>query len=275
MSRYRYQAVMTVAVAVLIALAGCAGKEEPDPRAVPGGEDFSPERIVERVMTALQMGDTAGMPAYFARDVDPKLVNDFIKNVNSEISVDRYKALPESSSDNKADVKVYYQYQAKQDGVVPRGAKKQVAEKQFELVKEDDVWRVRRTGFEDFDRKVEERLFMQCLNSVMDATIAEEITRRLRGEYAGSIAALLKVMPELEEEACDELNIEKAGESSYLITAKTLNYDPCMIAANTDSYAPRSYRECPSFEMDSIPQLEETQKQTETEQAPETGAEEG
>ncbi len=254
MSRSTTKFIMAITITAFIALAGCAQKETLDARAIPGGKDFTPERIVERVFTAIQTGELTGIDAYFSAEITPGLVEEFVKNINSSMKIDKYKALPVSSDAKNAEVKILYRFIPKVDGAFARRTKKQVSEKIFKLVKEDDIWRVRKTGFKDFDQKVESRIFMSCLESVMDAAIAEEKTRQMRGEYAASVAALLKVMPDLNEMTCEELNIEMTGESSYLITAKTLNSDPCLIVANTDSYAPKSYLECPSFNMDSIPQ---------------------
>jgi hypothetical protein len=232
------------ALPVLIAFVfcGCATKPAADKPA--GMEKLTPDKVVERLFSSFQFADLAGVNELFSSVLPEKTVKEYVADFTGAHNVSEFKAKTVSSDKNDAVVKVIYRYSKKdpKTGVVDY-SKPVVELKRMELVKEGDYWKIRRVGIGKYDDMVEKALFYECLNAVMDATIAEEKVRQGRPTYTDSVSMLQKVFP-VKDSACSEFRIQDAGKKSYMIVAETRNYTPCEITGNTDAHSPRRFEEC-------------------------------
>jgi hypothetical protein len=228
---------------VCLMTAGCSNA--PDPNAIPGGESLQPKDIVDRLFAAFQFNDMTGAEKYFSSEMPGKVAKGFINDFSKTHAIAQFKTQIVSSNKTNAVVKVIYSYDRKDAKTGEITSPKKIVElKQMELVREDKYWKIRRTGFDKYDMKVEESLFYKCLNTVMDITIAEEKLHQRRPTYSNSMMALEKVYP-IDESACADIRIEQQGKTAYWVIAHTRNYVPCEITGNTDKHSPAKFEECP------------------------------
>lgn len=231
---------LAIAAAIIITLAGCAA-EKPK-TSIPGAELYSPEKIASMYISSLQMNQLENISLYFSKAVDPEIANKSAKSVADSIQIGQFKSKQISGDDNSASVQVVYNYVEK-SADLSASRKKKYSTVNMMMLKEDGVWKIRTTGLADADNEIEQRIFLQCLNTVLDVTIAQEQLRGGRDEYTSRLTELQKKI-NFDESACGELSVAHADESSFQIVAKTKNLKPCDITANTDSHTPESYQEC-------------------------------
>ncbi|MFA6450744.1 MAG: hypothetical protein WCX65_14820 [bacterium] len=233
-----------VMLPVCLIIAGCAAP--PEKGAIPGAENLPPNEMVDRLFAAIQFNELESAENYFTSQAPENLAKKFIADFAKTRAIGQFKTKTISVVKNKAVVKALYNYDKKDPKTGEITTTKKIEElKQFEMVKEGKYWKIRRTGFPAFDMKVEESLFYDCLNTVMDITIAEEKLHQRRPTYTDSIAALNKVY-KINDAACANIRIEQAGKTTYWVVARSRNLIPCEITANTDKHSPMSFDECPT-----------------------------
>ncbi len=232
-----------IVLPLLVFAAGCA--KAPEKGVIPGAEGLPPDKIVERLFAAFQFSEIEGAEKYFATEIPEDMASGFVKDFFSKHRVGEFRTKPLSVDKTNAVVKVSYIYTPKdpKTGEDAENAKKAIDSKQMQMVKEGEYWKIRRTGFKDFDQRMEKHLFMNCLNSVMDATIAEEKLRQARPTYSNSVGALMKYY-KFDDAACKDMRIEDANKKTYMIIANTRNTVPCEITGNTDRHFPQRYEDC-------------------------------
>ncbi|HOX28691.1 MAG TPA: hypothetical protein PLQ76_05995 [bacterium] len=241
MKRFTLTGAVLSAV-LLIFAAGCAPKTEnkvDEQQTV----KLAPAQVVEKLFSSLQSSQPEALNDLFASELSGRFSRKFYSEFTSDKSLGLFKAMLLNSDGKTASVKVIYNYLKKAPKTGELGDKKIIDRRFMELVKEKGYWKIRRTGYELFDEEVEKNLFLKCLNTVMDITIAEEKIRQGRDTYSNSLATLLKVYP-VNEKECKSILINNANDKSYLVTAVTRNYEPCTITGNTDVHSPERFEEC-------------------------------
>lgn len=230
-----------VLVAVIITtMAGCT-QEKPQ-TSIPGAEIYSPEKIASMYISSLQMNQFENISLYFSKMVDGSIIDKYAKSFCDSVQVGQFKTKNISGDDNNATVQVVYNYTEK-SASSSADMKKKYKTVTMKLVKEDGIWKIRTTGIDDTDQAIEKEIFLECMNTVMDVTIAQEKIRSTKDVYSSSLSELLKVVA-FKESQCSELSIDNADENSYLVKATTKNLKPCSITADTDSHHPEAYDEC-------------------------------
>ena len=232
-------------VLLLAAAAGCSGGGgDEEPAAVDRMSGMSPDKVVQKLFSEFQFAnyDEAGM--YFSESLSDETVVGFLDWLQENRTVGRFWTAVTKEGTEEAVVMVKYNYNPKNNrGLIT--SQKEVDEIEIHLARENDVWKIRTLGIEAFDEHAERDVFLNCLNAVMDATIAQEKIRKERDAYSDSRAALMTAHP-IDEFACREITIREAGEEDFLISAVTENLEPCEIIANTDEFQPATYEECAS-----------------------------
>jgi hypothetical protein len=238
-----------VSIAILASclfLAGCSNP--PKPEEVPTAGEETPSKTVELLFSAFTFGDMTGTGKLFSKKIPSDMASKFTRDFFKKHAIDQFKPKVVSQDKKTAVVKVIYSYLPKDEKGEPVDtAKKKVELKTMGLVKEGDSWKIRKTGFPDFDEKVEENIFYECMNIVMDVTIAEEKLRQLpdRDAYTNELALLNKILP-INEAACKSISVTDADGQSYLVVATSRNTPPCNIEANTDMHKPEKFEDCRS-----------------------------
>lgn len=228
-------------LAALFTIAGCSQPKPTTP--IPGAEDLSPDKIVDRLFSSFAFDDIAGAEKYFSSRIPEKLAADFISDFNATKRVGRFKTFLVNATERDAEVKVIYNFSAMNAETGMFESKKQVDTRHIKLVKESDYWKIHSLGIEDFDLAVEKHVFMECLGAVLDAVVAQEKYRRGHDAYSGTIGSLVPLVA-FDDAKCSDMKVSNADAKGYLIEAVTRNNKPCNIVADTDSYSPATYEEC-------------------------------
>ncbi len=232
-----------LAVIAVLLMSGCS--KQPAETKNAALKKLPPDKVVESLFSGYQMADLTKAGELFSKSLPEKIVSQYLNDFSSKRTISEFKTKTISSDMNSAYVKVLYRYNKKDPKTGEIDYNKPVVEtKQFELAKEDEYWKIRRFGEAKYDNEVEKIVFYDCLNAVMDATIAEEKYKQGNPTYTDRIAMLQELLP-VNDSACEEMRIQDAGTKTYLIIAKTKNFVPCEITGNTDSHSPRRFEECP------------------------------
>ncbi|MEW6202859.1 MAG: hypothetical protein AB1546_12840 [bacterium] len=224
---------------------GCKGEKK---TAAPVGEEqkpSTPAAVVEKLFQALQSGEEEDLTELFSAAIPSKIYIGFFSGFHRTKEIMRFRVTAKEEKENAATVTVKYIYFEKKPGEESgyESGKRKLGENKLTLVKKNNQWQIRLFG-EKIDRKIEERLFYNCLNLVMDAEIAQETYHGAHSRYATTIAALEPIIP-ISADKCRELKIERADKNDYLLLATSPNLVPCPITATTDGTIPMKYEECP------------------------------
>ena len=230
--------------ALIFFAAGCKGEKK---GAVPigeGAEPSTPVVVVEKFFQALQSGEEENLSRLFSAAIPSKIHGEFFSEFHRTKEILRFRVTGKEEKGNEATVTVKYIYFEKKpvEETGYEGGKRKLGENKLTLVKKGGRWQIRLFG-EKIDREIEERLFYNCLSSVMDTAIAEEIYHGSHSRYATTIAALEPILP-MRTDRCRELKIERAEKNDYLLLASSPNLVPCSIIATTDGAIPMKYEEC-------------------------------
>lgn len=231
---------LVVAAAIVFAVAGCA--PEPPKTSIPGAELYSAEKIAGMYISSIQLNQLDNIELYFSKAVDPKIVKQSAQALYDSTQIGQFKSKQISGDKENALVEIVYNYSGKNADSGPT-KDKQYATLQMKMVKEDGSWKIRTTGIPETDQAIENQIFLQCLNTVLDATIAEERIRARTDVYSSRVTDLQRAV-KFDDKNCSELTIGSADETSYQILAKTKNLKPCDITANTDIHTPETYQGC-------------------------------
>lgn len=237
----RKRAIFLVCVLAFPLLFGCSPKEGAKGEA-PDDLD-TPARTVEYLFGAIRGDAGLDTASLFSSAIPADLASGYVGKFRSEKEVTMYNIAGIEESEETAEVAVKYFYYGKKiekDDV--KLSSKELAEQRLTLNLEDGKWLIRFTG-EDFDDEVEERVFYDCLNAVMDATIAQELYFGSAGAYTPVLAELQDVHP-FKTDRCEELKIESADEYDFRLTATTANLARCRIIATSEAVIPTKYSEC-------------------------------
>ncbi|MEW5944813.1 MAG: hypothetical protein AB1742_01310 [bacterium] len=229
-----------VYITMLIAAAGCSGgggKERGEFKEVIEGG--APEKVVEKLFEELSFGGGKDYSELFSPLIPAQVREAFLDTFRTKREIVRFSATKDEGGGAEAKVTVKYIYYGKG---ADAPSKKQLGEEKLTLTRAEGAWRIRRLGGA-LDAKVEENIFFACLNTVMDASIAQEMYHGSSGRYAGTTAELGK-FTDIDIGQCRELTIKSAGKKDYTIVASTLNFVPCSILAASEGVIPTKYGEC-------------------------------
>ena len=230
-----------------VLLAGCSGKNNADME-IPEYLRQAPDKLVKQFMSDIQFQNIEKLDLYFSKEIPEKTRKSVGSIITGRKRIGRYETdlrTPVDGSREGQTVLVQLIYSFTDPEAAYGASKKTVEKTAVKLKLENGLWKIRTLGMREIDELIENDVFLDCLDAVMDATIAQEKVRFNKTSYASSIADLMKVY-NINEMACDELTIEDAGAESYLLVAKTRNTVSCLITADTDSHKPESYEDCNS-----------------------------
>lgn len=233
-------------LAIVALLAGCASA----PKSADVNDPSEPQKPSEILMTvfrSIQMQETAGIERFFSRRIPVSFVKQFIRESMEQKQLVEFHVVKggEQISDAWVDLSVTFRPVAeRRNGLILRTDPERTVKERFLFAKEGKRWRIRVLGDPKLDARVEQSLFFQCLNAVMDTRIAQEQYRGRRPRYASNIGALQTTVP-IRIDACRELRIDRADPKDYRITAVTLNSVSCVISATTEGFMPARWQECP------------------------------
>lgn len=240
-----------LAALALVFSAGCAKEKPAAENANPEEELYSPVKVAELYLASYQFGQVESVAGYFSKELPADIVNKYISDFSKKYEVGRYKTKQLSADDTTAAVKVVYTYNEKGQ-IRPVGTKPKYFDVTLKLVRENKVWKLRNTGSPATDKKIEENIFLKCLNTIMDITVAQEKVRSVKDSYSSSLAELMRVVP-FDEFACNELSVSDADENGFNVVATTKNLVPCEIKGNTDEHFPMEYDECELMKLPKLP----------------------
>ncbi|MFH1538959.1 MAG: hypothetical protein ABIH66_08355 [bacterium] len=235
------KAIFPICVLALALLLGCSQKEESQGE-TPDDLD-TPQKTVEHLFNAIRGDKGINTASLFSSAVPVGLVSGYVEKFRAGKEVTMYNLTGVKEQEETAKVTVkYFFYEKQVGGDEVKLSSKQIGELNLTLNLEDGNWLIRFTG-DELDVRVEEKVFYDCLNAVMDAAIAQELYYGPAGAYTPVIAELEDVMP-VNPGRCHEFKIESADEYDFRITATTLNREGCRLIATSEAVIPTKYSEC-------------------------------
>lgn len=235
------KAIFPVCVLVLALFLGCSQKEE-NQGETPEDLD-TPQKTIDYLFNAIRGDKGVNTASLFSSEVPAVLASDYVEKFRAGKEMTMFNMTGVEKQEETAKVTVkYFFYEKQVGGDEVTVSSKQIGEQNLTLNLENGSWRIRFTG-DELDVKVEEKVFYDCLNAVMDATIAQELYFGSSGTYSPMIAELEDVMT-VNPGRCREFKIENADEYDFMITATTLNREGCRLIATSEAVIPTKYSEC-------------------------------
>lgn len=206
----------------------------------------SPVKVMNKFFEGWKNKDKKLLKSLFYSKIPDKIVNDYINELFSIEVLLKYKISKKVTyNDGLAEVKTKFLFmQVKpENNLIDKDIAKKVQKTQnFILKEENSIWKIRQFN-ENWDKKVEDAIFLDCLEVLMDFSIALESFRKKNNSYTEDLE-LLDFTKKPKFSFCKTIPKIKVEKTKYLISAITNNLTHCELIVTPSSYYPKSYDKC-------------------------------
>ncbi len=206
----------------------------------------SPPKVISKFFEGWKNRDRKLLKSLYYSKIPAKIVNEHIDELFSIEALLKYKVSKKVIyEDDLAKVKtkfLFMQVNSENKSTSEEVAKKVIKTQEFILKKENNIWKIRQFD-ENWNRKIESSIFLDCLEVLMDTSIALESFRKKNNSYTEDLE-LLEFNKKTNFSLCKTKPKIRADKTKYLISAITNNLTYCELTVSPSSYYPKSYEKC-------------------------------
>lgn len=236
----KHKYLILIITLIFLSMTNCANKESNNLN------NTSPKKIMKKFFEGWKKKDKKILKPLFYSKIPAKIVDDYINELFSVETLLKYKISKKVIyNDDLAEVKtkfLFMQVKPKNDLNDKEIAKKVQKSQNFILKQENSIWKIRQFD-ENWNKKIEEAIFLDCLDVLMDTSIALESFRKKHNTYTEDLE-LLDLTKKTNFSLCKTKPKIKTEKTKYLISAVTNNITYCEIVVTPSSYYPKSFDEC-------------------------------